>query len=69
MKATPTRFIALLLGASLLPGFNSLAFSRNLSRLDAVPVQQVDQASAALKEGRRLVTSPSVWWPSSARRA
>jgi CHAT domain-containing protein/tetratricopeptide (TPR) repeat protein len=55
VKAMPTKFIALLLGASLLLGFNSLAFSRNLSRLDGVPVQQADQASAALKEGRRLL--------------
>ncbi len=54
MKITIPKFIAFLLSAGLLSGFNSLAFSRSLSGA-ATSVQQVDQASTALKEGRRLL--------------
>ncbi|HVQ38272.1 MAG TPA: CHAT domain-containing protein [Pyrinomonadaceae bacterium] len=55
MKATPTKFIAFLLGSSLLLGLNSPSFSHSLSSANAGPVQQADQASTALKEGRRLL--------------
>ena len=55
MKATATKFMTLVLSASLLLGFNSMAFSRKASAAFALPVQQTDQASAALKEGRRLL--------------
>src|SRR5438552_711302 len=47
--------MTLLLSASLLLGFNSMAFLRKASAAFASPVQQTDQASAALKEGRRLL--------------
>jgi CHAT domain-containing protein/tetratricopeptide (TPR) repeat protein len=47
--------MTLVLGSSLLLGFNSMAFSRRASADFALPVQQTDQASAALKEGRRLL--------------
>ena len=47
--------MTLLLSASLLLGFNSIAFSRKAFVAFASPVQQTDQASAALKEGRRLL--------------
>jgi CHAT domain-containing protein len=40
---------------SLVLGFPSSAFSHPASGGDAVPVQQVSQASVALKEGRRLL--------------
>lgn len=55
MKAKVAKVAALFLGGSLLAGFNSVAFSHNASRAYASPVQQTDQASTALKEGRRLL--------------
>jgi len=47
--------MTVVLGSSLLLGFNSMAFSRRASADFALPVQQTDQASTALKEGRRLL--------------
>ncbi|MGI9065851.1 MAG: CHAT domain-containing tetratricopeptide repeat protein [Pyrinomonadaceae bacterium] len=55
MKATTTKFMTLLLSASLLLGFNSVAFSREVFPAFAMPVQQTNQASGALREGRRLL--------------
>jgi len=55
VKATATKFMTLLLSASLLLGFNSVAFSRGVIPAFASPVQQTNQASAALREGRRLL--------------
>ena len=54
MKAKAIKFMGLLLTASLLLGFNSVAFTREISPVTAPPVQQTD-GSAALKEGRRLL--------------
>jgi CHAT domain-containing protein/tetratricopeptide (TPR) repeat protein len=55
VRFTNRKFIALSIGASLLLGVYSQTFSRNVSRANASPVQQADQASTALKEGRRLL--------------
>jgi CHAT domain-containing protein/predicted negative regulator of RcsB-dependent stress response len=55
VKVTATKLVTVLLGASLLLGFNSVAASHEVVPAFEVPVQQADQASAALKEGRRLL--------------
>jgi CHAT domain-containing protein len=47
------KLITLVLGISLLPVLHPTAFSRDHSQ--PLPVQQTDQAGAALREGRRLL--------------
>ena len=53
MNATGKQFIAFVLSASLLPGFPALALGSGTDASLTAP--QVDQASAALLEGRRLL--------------
>ena len=55
MKATATTFVSLILGVSLLLGLNTVAASHEVTTAFEAPVQQADHASAALKEGRRLL--------------
>jgi CHAT domain-containing protein/tetratricopeptide (TPR) repeat protein len=55
LNAKAIKLITLALGAGLLLGLHSFAFSREISRSAVVSVLQTDQAGTALQEGRRLL--------------
>ena len=55
MKFTARTFTVLILGASLLCGVTVTTFSNEIVGATTSPVQQTDQAGAALREGRRLL--------------
>ncbi len=55
MNIKATKFITLVLSVSLLGGSSATAFSRGSVVSVGVSVQQPDQASSALREGRRLL--------------
>lgn len=55
MKSRTKRFAALLLSTSLCCSLATTTFSNDIAGAIASPVQQIDQAGAALNEGRRLL--------------
>ncbi len=55
MNATARKFIVFVLSTSLLLGLAASTLSYETSLATALPVQQADQAGAALQEGRRLL--------------
>ena len=55
MKSSTKRFSALLLSTSLCCSLATTTFSNDIAGAIASPVQQIDQAGAALNEGRRLL--------------
>ncbi len=55
MNLTSRRFIAFVVSTSLLLGVAATSFSHETSLSVSLPVQQTDQAGAALQEGRRLL--------------
>lgn len=55
MNATARKFIVFVLSTSLPLGLAATTLSREAASVPALPVQQPDQASAALQEGRRLL--------------
>lgn len=55
MNVQGRKFSAFVLSASLLLGFTTTTFSHETSRVVSFPVQQLDQATVALQEGRRLL--------------
>jgi CHAT domain-containing protein/tetratricopeptide (TPR) repeat protein len=55
LKSRTKRFAALLLSTSLCCSLATTTFSNDIAGAIASPVQQIDQAGAALNEGRRLL--------------
>ena len=65
MNATARKFIVFVLSTSLLLGLAATTLSHETASASALPVQQPDQAGAALQEGRRLLKRgkgrPGAW--------